>query len=149
MSALPEQYQQYAAHVGQRPVYPAAVELRGERQAVAWVPSAENPSVMVAVPKEFVQPMQPAAPRDLTPQPLFDPLAQRMIGGGVGGGVLLWGGGKFLVGLGDALSALSGTGLLLLFLALAGVRAFGGGRRGSTHIEVHQHARFGKNQVTM
>lgn len=148
MSALPEQYQKYAAHLGQHPVYPAAVELSGERQAV-WVPSAENPNVMVSVPKQYVQPMLPAAPRDLTPQPLFDPLAQRLVGGGVGGGVLLWGGGKFLVGLGDALSALSGAGLLLLVLALVGARAVGGGRAGGTHIEVHQHARFGKNQVTM
>lgn len=149
MSNLPEQYRKYVAPAGQRPVYPAAVELYGERQTAVWVPSAENPNEMVSVPKQFVQPMLPAAPRDLTPQPLLDPLAQRLVGGGVGGGVLLWGGGKFLVGLGDALSALSGTGLLLLFLALAGVRALGGGRRGGTHIEVHQHARFGKNQVTL
>lgn len=147
MSALPERYQRYAQH-GQPTIRHGEIELHADRDPVVYVPDAYGQMVPMRRSQMPVY-EQPAAPRDLTPQPLFDPLAQRMIGGGVGGGVLLWGGGKFLVGLGDALSALSGSGLLLLFLALAGVRAFGGGRRGSTHIEVHQHARFGKNQVTM
>lgn len=145
MSALPEQYQQYAAHVGQRPVYPAAVELRGERQAVAWVPSAENPSVMVAVPKEFVQPMQPMPPRDLTPQPLFDPLAQRMVGGGALGAGVGWGAAQVFSAIAGA-----GTGLLAFALLLLVARMMSG-RRTVVNIrqEVHQHARFGRNNVTM
>lgn len=149
MSALPEQYQQYAAHVGQRPVYPAAVELRGERQAVTWVPSGENPNEMVCVPKEFVQPMQPAAPRDLTPQPLLDPKAQQLLAGGLGigaaGAGLGWGAGQMFAGV--AMMGTSGLAILLgLLLASQALR-----RRPhvSIHQEVHQHARFGRNNVTM
>lgn len=145
MSALPEQYQQYAAHLGQRPVYPAAVELHGERQAVTWVPSGENPNLMVCVPKEFVQPMQPMPPRDLAPQPLIDPLAQRMVGGGVLGAGVGWGAAQVFSAIAGA-----GTGLLAFALLLLAARMVGG-RRTVVNIrqEVHQHARFGKNSVTM
>lgn len=148
-SPLPEQYQQYAAQQGRRPVYPAAVELRGERQPVAWVPSAENPNVMVAVPREFVQPMQPMPPRDLTPQPLFDPQAQRLFAGGLGVGAagagLGFGFGQLAAGV--AMMGTSGLAILVgLLLAVGGLRG-----RGvvNVHNEVHQHARFGKNSVTM
>jgi hypothetical protein len=150
MSAQPEQYQRYT-QPGQRPVHPAAVELYGERPAVKWVPSAENPAVMVPVLAQYVQPMLPPAPRDLTPQPLLDPVTQRLLGGGVGGGVLLWGGGQFLIGAGQFVSSLSGVGALLFFLALAGGRAMlSGGRRGGTRIEVHNHNRgFGRSTTTL
>lgn len=149
MSALPEQYQKYAAHLGQRPVYPADIKLSGERQDVVWVPSAENPNVMVAVEKQYVQPMLPAPPRDLTPQPLLDPFAQRLVGGGVGlgaaGAGLGWGAGQMFAGV--AMMGTSGLAILLGLLLAAGTLR----RRPnvSIHQEVHQHARFGKNEVTM
>lgn len=148
MSALPEQYQRYARPAA---VTPAEVELSTERTPIAWVADPHNPSVSVAIDARLIQRPEPAAPRDLAPQPLFDPTAQRLLCGGVGGGVLLWGGGQLFAGLSQVVSALSGMGALLFFLALAGARAvFGGGRRAGASIEVHNHARwFGKTHTTL
>jgi len=150
VSALPEKYRKYAAQQGQRPVHPAEVELHAERRAVAWVPSAENPSVMVAVPREFVQPMQPVPPRDLTPLPLIDPQAQRLLGGGIGVGAagagLGFGAGQMFAGI--AMMGTSGLAILLGLLLAAGALR----RRPnvSIHQEVHQHASwFGRNDTTM
>jgi len=143
---VPEQYQKYVTpQVVQRPVYPAAVELAGERQAVKWVPSAENPSVMVAVPKEFVQPMQPSPPRDLAPQPLIDPIAQRMVGGGALGAGVGWGAAQVFNAIAGA-----GTGLLAFALLLLAARLVGGRTSVTIHQEVHQHSGwFGSNNTTM
>ena len=148
MSALPEQYQRYAQPIGQRPVQPAEIQLYDETDPIVLVADPYDRNKSVAVRRSALQPAQATPPRDLAPQPLLDPLAQRFIGAGVGGGVLLWGGGQFLVGLGQVVSALSGVGALLFFLALAGARTVLGGRRGGTHIEVHNHARgFGRNHT--
>ena len=148
MSAPPERYQRYA-QPGQQLVQPREIELYGEADPIVHVPDPYDPSRSVAVRRSSLQPVQPTPPRDLAPQPLFDPIAQRCIGAGVGGGVLLWGGGTFLAGASQLVSSLSGAGALLFFLALAGARAVLGGRQTGTRIEVHQHARFGKNSVTM
>ena len=152
-SPLPERYQRYA-QPGQRPIYPTAVyqpqpiEVYDERTPVAYVPDLNNPGQSVAIDARLIHRPERSAPRDLTPQPLFDPMAQRLLGGGIGGGVLLWGGGTFLVGASQLVSSLSGVGALLFFLALAGARTMLGGRRGGTHIEVHNHARgFGRNHT--
>lgn len=134
-SNLPEQYRCYAEPVVEPDT--SAVELYGEREAVVWVPGAYGG--MVAVRKsEAPAPMQLAAPRDLSPQPLFDPTAQRLLGGGIGSGVALWGGGQFLAGAGQLVSGLSGMGALLFFLAIAGGRALLGGR-GGTYVRNEQH----------
>lgn len=147
MSALPEQYQRYAAQ-GQRPVHPHAVELYGERPAVKWVPSADNPAVMVPVLAQYVQPMLPPAPRDLAPQPLFDPQAQRFIGAGVGigaaGAGLGYGAGQMFAGV--AMMGTSGLAILLGLLLAAGAR----GRtivhqRHETHVTQKW---FGRTDVT-
>lgn len=149
MSALPERYQRYTMFAGQPTVRHGEIELYEEADPIVHVPDPYDPSRSVAVRRSALQPVQPTAPRDLTPQPLFDPIAQRCIGAGVGGGVLLWGGGQLFIGLSQAVSALSGVGALLFFLALAGARAVLGGRQAGTRIEVHQHARFGKNEVNL
>ena len=148
MSALPPEYQRYAQPLGQRPVQPAEIHLYDEQDPVVWIPGAYGEMVPVRK-SQAPAPVQLPPARDLTPQPLFDPMAQRLLGGGIGGGVLLWGGGTFLVGASQLVSSLSGVGALLFFLALAGARTvLGGGRRGGTHIEVHNHARgFGRNHT--
>jgi len=154
--SVPERYQRYA-QPGQRPVEPTTVyqpqpvEVYEQRPPVAYVADLDNPGRSVAIDARLIQRPEPAAPRDLTPQPLFDPIAQRCIGAGVGGGVLLWGGGQFLVGAGQFVSGLTGMGALLFFLAIAGGRALlGAGRRGGTHIEVHNHVRgFGRSNTTL
>ncbi|WP_051790093.1 hypothetical protein [Streptomyces sp. NRRL S-1022] len=119
---LSEPYQRYAPAVEQRPVHPAGVELRAERPAVAWVPSGADPNVMVPVLREYVQPMPMPAPRDLTPQPLFDPLAQRMLAGGVGVGAAGAGVGFGLheLAAGVALMGTSGLAMLAALLLAAG-----------------------------
>lgn len=120
---------------------PAPIELYGDRQPVVYVPSAENPNVMVAIPKHYVQPLQPAPERDLTPQPLFDPGAQKILATGVGAGAALWGGGQLLIGASQVLSALTGAGALLFFLAIAGARVLlTSGRSGDTYV-THNHNR--------
>lgn len=148
MSALPEQYQRYAPS-GQRPTYPAAVELSAER-AVVYVPSAENPSVMVPVFKEYVQPMPVPQPRDLSPQPVLDPLAQRMVGGGIGAGAagagVGWGIGQAAAGI----ATIGGTTAAVVALALWLLARAG---RPSVHVhkESHTHVEqkwFGRTDVT-
>ncbi|MFZ3592302.1 hypothetical protein [Streptomyces sp. BH104] len=130
-----------------------AVELYGERPTVVWVPSAENPNVMVPVFKQHVQPMQCAPARDLTPQPLIDVRAQRIVAAGVGGGVCLWGGGQFLNGFAHAVASFSGVGFLMLCLAAVaarsvfkvGTRAVGGTYN---HNEIHVEQKwFGKTDI--
>jgi hypothetical protein len=150
MSALPERYQRYTTPAGQPTVRHGEIELYGEADPIVLVPDPYDPSRSVAVRRSALQPMARPEPRDLAPQPLFDPTAQRLLGAGVGGGVLLWGGGKFLAGMGDLVAGLSGVGALLFFLALAGARTMLGGRQAGTRIEVHNHNRgFGRSTTNL
>jgi hypothetical protein len=150
MSALPEQYQKYAAPHGQLPVQPAEIQLYDEADPIVHVPDPYNPNRSIAVRRSALHPATPTPARDLAPQPLLDPTAQRYVGAGIGGGVLLWGGGQFLIGAGHLISSLSGVGALLFFLALAGARTALGGRQAGTRIEVHNHARgFGRNTTNL
>ncbi|MFF5981170.1 hypothetical protein ACFY78_20200 [Streptomyces olindensis] len=91
------------------------VELYGERVPVVWVPDAYGR--MVPMPKHLAPPPMPAPePRDLTPLPLLDPVAQRFLGAGLGGGALAAGVGY---GVGQILSTLAGLGSgALLWIAL-------------------------------
>lgn len=146
MSALPERYQRYAHPPVVRP---AEVELYGEADPIVHVADPYDPSRSVAVRRSVLQPVQSAPPRDLTPQPLFDPVAQRLISGGVGigaaGAGLGWGAGQMFAGV--ALMGTSGLLLLLGMLLAAGMRG-----RGSVHVrqEVHNHARwFGRNTTNL
>lgn len=146
MSALPEQYQRYA-QPGQRPVHPAAVELYNEADPIVHVPDPYNPNRSVEVRRSALQPATPTPPRDLTPQPLFDPIAQRMLCGGVGGGTLGAGAGWGAAQLLNAVAG-AGTGLLVLALLLLAARTMGG--RSVTNIQVHNHNRgFGRSTTTM
>ncbi|WP_069886072.1 hypothetical protein, partial [Streptomyces luteocolor] len=119
------------------PYAPAAapVELYGEREAVVWVPDAYGR--MVPMPKHLAPPSVLATePRDLTPLPLLDPVAQRFIGMGIGGGALSAGVGY---GIGQIISAAAGFGsgaamwIALIVLALRmPARTIPGGASGST-----------------
>lgn len=149
-SNLPEQYQRYAEPVAEQPLA-GAVELYGEREPIVWVPGAYGG--MVAVRKsQAPAPIEATEPRDLRPQQLLDPIAQRWVGAGVGSGVALWGGGQFLAGAGQLISGLSGMGALLFFLAIAGARAALSGRGGTyVHNEQHTHVTqkwLGRTNIT-
>lgn len=144
---MPDPYQKYVTpQVGQRPVYPAAVELHSEREPAVWVPSSERPGEMVAIPKSYyAQHYQAAPPRDLAPQPVIDPLAQRMVGGGVLGAGVGWGAAQVFSAIAGA-----GTGLVAFALLLLAARLMGGRTNVSIHQEVHQHASwFGRNDTMM
>ncbi|WP_425246654.1 hypothetical protein [Streptomyces sp. NEAU-NA10] len=114
---------------------PAAVELAAERGPVVWVPDAYGR--MVPMPKHLAPlPLAMPEPRDLTPLPLLDPIAQRFVGAGIGGGALAAGVGW---GVGEVINAAAGfTSGAAMWIALAvlawrmPVRAMTGGRNGST-----------------
>lgn len=112
---LPDRPQSDLA-VGQRYFTPAPqpgpVELYDERDPVVWVPSAYGEMVPMRK-SQAPAPMQPTPPRDLSPQPLLDPQAQRLAAAGFGGGAFAAGAGW---GTAQIVSALAGgaTGLALL-----------------------------------
>lgn len=116
-----------------------AVQLRGEQTGtVVYVPAPDGR--MVAVLREHL-PTTPAIyqPRDLTPQPILDPRAQRLAAGGLLAGGLGYGGGQLLLGVGQAVSALAGVGTVVMWAAVAVVAsriapALTGGRA-----TVHHH----------
>lgn len=148
-SPLPEPYQRYAHPTGQRPIQPAEIELYGETDPIIHIADPYDPSRSVAVRRSALQPTQATQPRDLTPQPLLDPIAQRMIGGGVGigaaGAGLGWGASQILAG-----AALMGTSGLLLLLGLLLAAGMRGRESIHVHQEVHNHARwFGRNTTNL
>ncbi|MFF7966330.1 hypothetical protein ACFZC3_13330 [Streptomyces sp. NPDC007903] len=101
---------------------PAAVELAAERGPVVWVPDAYGR--MVPMPKHFAPaPIAVPEPRDLTPLPLLDPVAQRFMGAGLGGGALAAGVGY---GVGEVISAaagISGGALVWVAVIIVALRA--------------------------
>ncbi|MEV6531697.1 hypothetical protein AB0M86_19255 [Streptomyces sp. NPDC051639] len=116
---------------------PAAVELAAERGPVVWVPDAYGR--MVPMPKHLAPPpMVVPEPRDLTPLPLLDPIAQRFVGAGFGGGALAAGVGY---GVGEVVSAAAGiSGGALVWVAVivlalrAPARAISGGKGSTVNI---------------
>ncbi|CAM5718352.1 hypothetical protein [Streptomyces fumanus] len=116
MSALPEQYQRYAHH-GPLPAQPLDIELHRDRDPVVWVPDAYGQ--MVPMHRSQAPHIPPASePRDLTPQPLLDPLAQRMAGAGIGAGAvgagIGWGIGQAAAGI----ASVGGGSAVVVMLAL-------------------------------
>lgn len=116
---------------------PAAVELAAERGPVVWVPDAYGR--MVPMPKHLAPaPILAPEPRDLTPLPLLDPIAQRFLGAGLGGGALAAGIGY---GVGEIVSAAAGiSGGALVWVAVivlalrAPARAISGGTGSTVNI---------------
>lgn len=121
--------------------YPTAVELSAERGPVVWVPDAYGR--MVPMPKHLAPPPIPVPePRDLTPLPLLDPIAQRFIGAGIGGGTLAAGVGW---GTGEIINAAAGFGsgallwVALIVLALrTPTRAITAGRSSGTTVNIRK-----------
>ncbi|GHD89731.1 MULTISPECIES: hypothetical protein [Streptomyces] len=112
----------------------AVVELAAERGPVVWVPDAYGR--MVPMPKHLAPPpLVRPEPRDLTPLPLLDPVAQRFIGAGIGGGALSAGVGY---GIGEVINAVAGFSsgaamwIALAVLAWRTPRSLTNGRSGST-----------------
>jgi hypothetical protein len=103
------------------------VELYGERPAVVWVPDAYGQ--MVPMRKDQAPaPMERLPPRDLTPGPLLDPVAQRIAATGMGAGAagagIGWGLGQTLAGI--ASFGVGGAAAVVMLLLIAA--RLGGGR---------------------
>lgn len=150
MSALPERYQRYA-QPGQQPVQPREIELYDEADPIVLVADPYDPSNFVAVRRSALQPVQPTAPRDLAPQPLFDPQAQIIFAKGAGAGTAAagigWGIGQAAAGV----AAIGGTTAVVAMLALWLLSRLGG--RGGTYIHKEQHTHvqqkwFGRTNVS-
>ncbi|WP_328491265.1 hypothetical protein [Streptomyces zaomyceticus] len=94
------------------------VELGEEHDPIVHIQDPYDPAKSVAVRRSALQSTPPTPARDLTPQPLLDPLAQRMLAGGVGAGVAAWGAGEFLAGASRLVSALAGIGSAAAVIAL-------------------------------
>ncbi|MFD9466748.1 hypothetical protein [Streptomyces sp. NPDC060027] len=116
---------------------PAAVELAAERGPVVWVPDAYGRLVPMA--KHLAPaPVLAPEPRDLSPLPLLDPVAQRLFGAGLGGGALSAGVGY---GIGEIINAAAGLGTgTVMWIALAVLawrtpaRSISGGRGSTVNI---------------
>ncbi|WEO97852.1 hypothetical protein A6P39_029660 [Streptomyces sp. FXJ1.172] len=88
-----------------------AIELSQDRGPVVWVPDAYGR--MVPMPKHLAPPPMPMPePRDLTPLPLLDPIAQRLLAAGIGGGALAAGVGY---GAAEVIDAATGFGSGVVF----------------------------------
>lgn len=146
MNNLPEQYQRHARLAV---VQPREIELHDEHDPIVHVPDPYDPNLSVEVRRSALQPMVRPEPRDLTPQPLFDPLAQRLAGAGVGAGVagagIGWGVGQAAAGI----AAVGGSSAVVVMLALWLLARAG---RPSVHVqqEVHNHnSWWGKSSTNL
>ncbi|MER5916439.1 hypothetical protein ABT124_40135 [Streptomyces sp. NPDC001982] len=91
----------------------------------------------------------PTPPRDLTPQPLIDPLAQRIAATGVGAGAAGWGGGQLLMGASQLISALAGVGsaAFAIALLLLAAKVSGAGQSRKT-VNITNNNRWGGRSST-
>jgi hypothetical protein len=121
---------------------------------IVFVPDPYDPNRSVAIPAQYVQTPAVYQPRDLTPQPLLDPVAQRMLSAGVGGGALAAGVGW---GASEAIGAVPGIGagtMLWLACFIVAARTLPGlvARRPRIHNETHVHNTnrwFGKSTTNI
>lgn len=91
------------------------------------------------------QPAQATPPRDLTPQPLLDRTAQRLIGGGALAAGAGWGAGELLGGI----AAIPASSLVVLLAIVLALRARAGRTIVHQTTTVHQHAGLlGRNHNT-
>jgi hypothetical protein len=133
-------------------VLEGTVELSAERTAetgaaLVWIPGDGRATLLPRedLPPEYFNPalLPVYQPRDLTPQPVVDPVAQRLFLGGAGVGVagagLGWGLSQVLEGV-AAVSGSGGGALLGVFLGLLLARARGPATTVHHH-ETHVHNR--------
>lgn len=145
---LPEHYQRYAQP--SRMSWPVQVELYDEADPIVHVPDPYDPNRSVAVRRSSLRPAAPTAQRDLLPQPLLDPLAQRLLGGGLGLGAAGAGVGFGLGQLAAGIALMGTSGLAILVGLLLAARMLGPQQVTNVRQEVHQHASwFSSNKTQM
>lgn len=126
-----------------------AIERSDEHDPIVHVQDPYDPNRSVAVRRSALQPTAPTPARDLSPQPLIDPLAARLFGGGVGAGVAGWGAGQFLLGASQLVSAAAGVGgaVFAIALLLLAAKLTPTGRGGKT-VNITNHNRWGGRSST-
>lgn len=145
---LPEHYQRYVQPAAM--ARPAVVELYDELDPIVHVPDPYDPNRSVAVRRSSLQPAAPTQPRDLTPQPVLDPLAQRLLGGGIGLGAAGAGVGFGLGQLAAGIALMGTSGLAILVGLLLAARMLGPRSVTNVRQEVHNHASwFGHNTTKL
>jgi hypothetical protein len=145
---LPEHYQRYAQPAAM--AWPAQAELYDEADPIVHVPDPYDPQRSVAVRRSSLQPVAPTTPRDLTPVPLLDPLAQRLVAGGIGVGAAGAGVGFGLGQLAAGIALMGTSGLAILVGLLLAARMLGPRSVTNVRQEVHQHASwFSSNKTQM
>jgi hypothetical protein len=121
---------------------------------IKFVPDPYNPNNSVAVPAEYVQATAVYQPRDLTPQPLLDPLAQQILAAGVGGGALSAGTGWAISEVIGAAAGIGVGGLAWIVVLVVAARAVPAAvaRRPRIHNETHVHHEnrwFGRSHTSV
>jgi hypothetical protein len=129
-----------------------AVELHDEYDPRVWVQDPDDPNKSIQVRRSQLQPAEVTPPRDMTPQPLIDPIAQRMVAAGAGVGLACWGGGHLLAGLSQLVAACTGmgsaAGAIALLLLAAKLTPTPRSKKGGDTINVTNHNRFGGRSTT-
>lgn len=115
------------------------VELREEYDPKVWVQDPHDPNKSMQVRRSQLQPVEGTPARDMRPQPVIDPIAQRLVAAGAGVGLACWGGGHLLAGLSQLVAACAGLGsaagaIALLLLAWKLAPSARGKRGGDIHI---------------
>lgn len=128
------------------------VELHDEHDPIVYVPDPYDPRQSVAVRRSQLQAPANGSSRDLRPQPLFDPQAQRWLGAGIGGGAFAAGLGW---GIGQAVGAFAGlgTGALFWIAVLVLAAKFGGSggsyREGDQYFVTNNTRGFGRSHTSI
>ncbi|MEU1592819.1 hypothetical protein ABZ468_08135 [Streptomyces sp. NPDC005708] len=128
------------------------VELYDDNDPIVHVPDPYDRNKFVEVRRSSLQPTMPTPPRDLTPLPLIDPLAQRLVGGGVlgvGAGAAGWGAGQLLMGASQLISAVAGVGSAAFAIALLILAAkMTGGGQSRTTVNITNNNRWWGRSTT-
>lgn len=95
--------------------------------------------------REIVHHVERTPERDLTPGPLFDPQAQRMLGGGIGVGAAAAGVGY---GIGEVAGGLGVGGMVVLGAIYVAAKVGGRSRTVNVHVEQTASGIFGRNHHT-
>lgn len=138
-SPLPDPYRPYATP-GPYSVRPMQVELHDEADPIVHVPDPYDPTRFVAVRRSAIQPVTATPARDLTPQPVLDPLAQRLLAGGVGVGAAGAGLGFGLGQLAAGIALMGTSGLAVLVGLLLAARVLGPRQVTNVRQTVHNQA---------
>jgi hypothetical protein len=128
----------------------AEVVVHDPADPVVLVQDPHNPNRSIAVLRSQLAPTPATPPRDLTPRPAVDPVAQRIAATGIGVGVAAYGGGHLLMGAAQVAAALSGVGSAVFSVALLlAVWKLAPGPRGKVVNITNKNSWGGRSKTTL